>query len=317
MSAERRTTATARMRRLLALVPWLAANDGPTVEEVCARFAITRSELQRDLELLTMYVGVPPYGPEKLFHVTIEGGRVFAHLTPALDRPLRLTPDEAVALVVAGQALAAVPGAEAEGALARAVAKLAGLLGVDPSEAVDVDLGTSTVPALGALRQAVERRRRVEIEHLALGTGERRTRTVDPWHVVHEAGTWYLVGHDHLRGEARTFRVDRVLAARMLDEPAAPAPEGAGRPAFAPAETDPRVTLELAPAAGWVVETYPVEAVELRPDGTIRVTVAVAARAFLESLLVRLGPDGRIVDAPDELRDAGAEAARRALARYA
>jgi proteasome accessory factor C len=314
---ERRTTATARMRRLLALVPWLAANDGPTVEDVCARFAITKAELQRDLELLTMYVGVPPYGPERLFHVTIEGGRVFAHLTPALDRPLRLSPDEAVALVVAGQALAEVPGAESEGALARAVAKLAGVLGVDPADAVDVDLGTAAAPALGTLRQAVERGRQVEIEHLALGTGERRTRLVDPWHVVHEAGTWYLVGHDHLRGEARTFRIDRILGARMLDDPAAPAPEGPARPAFAPAETDPRVTLELAPSAGWVVETYPVEAVEVGADGTIRATIAVATPAFLESLLVRLGPHGRVVDAPDDLRDAGARAARRALARYA
>ena len=71
MSASRRTTAGARMRRLLALVPWLAANDGPSGADVCARFAITKAELQRDLELLTLYVGVPPYGPERLFHVTI------------------------------------------------------------------------------------------------------------------------------------------------------------------------------------------------------------------------------------------------------
>ena len=317
MSGERRTTATARLRRLLALVPWLAANDGPTVEEVCRRFAITRNELQRDLELLTMYVGVPPYGPERLFHVTIEGGRVFAHLTPALDRPLRLSPDEAVALVVAGQALAEVPGAEAEGALARAVKKLAGLLGVDPAEAVEVDLGTAAVPALGTLRQAVEQGRQVEIEHLALGTGERRTRRVDPWHVVLDAGTWYLMGHDHLRNDARTFRIDRILDVRLLDEAAAPAPGATARPMFAPADDDPRVTLELAPAAGWVVETYPLEGVEVGDDGVIRVTIAVSTPAFLASLLVRLGPHARVVDGPPELRDAGANAARRALARYA
>lgn len=312
----RRTSAGARMRRLLAMVPWLAASDGPTVEEVCDRFDITKGELQRDLELLTMYVGVPPYGPERLFHVTIEGGRVFAHLTPALDRPLRLSPDEAVALVVAGQALADVPGAEAEGALARALRKLAALLGVDPADAVEIDLGTRAAPALGALREAVTARRRVEIEHLALGTGERLVRVVDPWHVVHEGGAWYLLGHDHLRDERRTFRVDRIVAARPLDEAAAPAPADAGRPSFAPADTDPRVTVELAPAARWVVETYPVEAVEVVDDGALRVTMAVGSLGFLESLLVRLGPDARVVEAPDELRDAGARAARRALARY-
>ena len=304
------------MRRLLAMVPWLAANDGPTVAEVCERFAITKAELQRDLELLTMYVGVPPYGPERLFHVTIEGGRVFAHLTPALDRPLRLTPDEAVALVVAGQALTDVPGAEEEGALARALKKVAAMLGVEPAEAVDVDLGTRAAPALGTLREAVAARRRVEIEHLGLGTAERTVRMVDPWHVVHEGGAWYLLGHDHLRDERRTFRVDRIVAARILDERAAAAPADAGRPSFAPTDADPRVTLELAPAAGWVVETYPVETVEVVAGGALRVTMAVGSVGFLESLLVRLGPDGRVVDGPDDLRRAGAEAARRALARY-
>lgn len=311
----RRTTAAARLRRLLAMVPWLAANDGPTVDDVCRRFAITAAELQRDLELLTYYVGVPPYGPERLFHVTIEGGRVFAHLTPALDRPLRLTPDEAVALVVAGQALAEVPGAEAEGALGRALAKVAGLLGVDPSDAVDVDLGTSTAPSLAALRQALAAGRRVEIEHVS-STGERSTRTVDPWQVVHEGGTWYLAGHDHLRSGPRTFRVDRIVSARVLDEPADAAPAAAPKPVFAPTEDDPRVTLELAPSARWVVETYPVEAVEVADDGTIRATLAIASVGFLESLLVRLGPDAGVVDAPAGLADAGVRAAGRTLARY-
>lgn len=312
----RRSTAGARLRRLLAMIPWLAANDGPTVADVCARFAITKAELQQDLELLTLYVGVPPYSPERLFHVTIEGGRVFAHLTPAMDRPLRLTPDEAVALVVAGQALAEVPGAEAEGALARALGKLAGLLGVDPAEAVEIDLGTAAVPTLPTLREAVAARRPVEIEHVA-ATGERRTRTVDPWHVVHEGGTWYLVGHDHLRDAPRWFRIDRVVSARLVDGRARPAPAGeVSRHAYEPAEDDPRVTLELAPSARWVVETYPVEDVTVADDGTIRARLAIGSAVFLESLLVRLGPDGRVLDGPPELADAGCQGARRTLARY-
>lgn len=314
--APRRSSAGARLRRLLALIPWLAANDGPKVEQVCERFGITRAELQRDLELLSSYVGVPPYGPESLFHVTIERGRVYAHLTPALDRPLRLTPDEAVALVVAGRALGDVPGAEEDGALTRALAKVAELLGVDPAEALDVDLGTAAAPALGTLRRAQVEGRQVKIEHLSLATGERTTRAVDPWQVLHEGGTWYLVGHDHLRGEPRTFRVDRILAARLLDERAAPAPPGAATAAFSPSEHDPRVTLELAPSASWVVETYPTEEVVAADDGTLRVRLAIAEPAFLESLLLRLGAAARVVEAAPTLADAGRRAAERVLARY-
>jgi predicted DNA-binding transcriptional regulator YafY len=38
--------------------------------------------------------------------------------------------------------------------------------------------------------------------------GERRR--VDPWTVFFNNGFWYLAGFDHLRGDQRTFRVDRI-----------------------------------------------------------------------------------------------------------
>ena len=312
----RRNSATVRLRRLLAMIPWLAANDGPKVADVCARFGITAEELQRDLGLLSMYVGVPPYTPEALFDITIQRGRVFAHLTPALDRPLRLTPEEAVGLVVAGRALADVPGDELDGPLGRALAKVAEVLGIDPTEAVDVDLGTGSAPTLAVLRDAVADRKRVEIDHFVASRDERVTRVVDPWAVQHDAGAWYLVGHDHLRGEARSFRVDRILAARVLPERATKAPKGPLPVGFAPADDDPRVVLELAEAGRWVVETYPVEDVTELDGGGVRATLAVSGRSWLERLLLRLGPAARVVDGPDDLRAAGADAARRVLARY-
>jgi proteasome accessory factor C len=313
---ERRNSATVRLRRLLAMIPWLAANDGPKVADVCARFGITAEELQRDLGLLSTYVGVPPYTPEALFDITIQRGRVFAHLTPALDRPLRLTPEEAVGLVVAGRALADVPGDELDGPLDRALAKVAEVLGIDPTEAVDVDLGTGSAPTLAVLRDAVADRKRVEIDHFVASRDERVTRVVDPWAVQHDAGAWYLVGHDHLRGEARSFRVDRILAARVLPQRATKPPRGPLPVGFAPADDDPRVVLDLTEAGRWVIETYPVEDVAELDGGGVRATLAVSGRSWLERLLLRLGPAARVVDGPDDLRSAGADAARRVLARY-
>jgi proteasome accessory factor C len=316
IDSARRNSATVRLRRLLAMIPWLAASDGPKVADVCARFGITAEELQRDLGLLSTYVGVPPYTPEALFDITIQRGRVFAHLTPALDRPLRLTPEEAVGLVVAGRALADVPGDELDGPLGRALAKVAEVLGIDPTEAIEVDLGTGSAPTLAVLRDAVADRKRVEIDHFVASRDERVTRVVDPWAVQHDAGAWYLVGHDHLRGVARSFRVDRILAARVLDERATKAPKGPLPVGFAPADDDPRVVLELSEAGRWVIETYPVEDVTELDGGGVRATLAVSGRSWLERLLLRLGPAARVVDGPDDLRSAGADAARRVLARY-
>jgi predicted DNA-binding transcriptional regulator YafY len=84
---------------------------------------------------------------------------------------------------------------------------------------------------------------------------------------------------------------------------------------YHPRAEDPRVTLELAPEAAWVVESYPSEEAEERPDGSWRVVLAVSERAWLERLLLQLGPAARVV-APPELRAVGAEAAGRLLTRY-
>jgi proteasome accessory factor C len=64
-----------------------------------------------------------------------------------------------------------------------------------------------------------------------------------------------------------------------------------------------------------VVESYPSEEVEERPDGSWRVVLAVSERAWLERLLLELGPEARVV-APAGLQTVGAEAADRLLTRY-
>jgi proteasome accessory factor C len=84
---------------------------------------------------------------------------------------------------------------------------------------------------------------------------------------------------------------------------------------YHPRAEDPRVTLELAPEAAWVVESYPAEEAEARPDGSWQVVLAVSERAWLERLLLQLGPAARVV-APAELQPVGAEAAERLLTRY-
>jgi predicted DNA-binding transcriptional regulator YafY len=48
--------------------------------------------------------------------------------------------------------------------------------------------------------------------------GQRTERLVDPYGVTFQSGAWYVAGHDHLRGELRTFRLDRVMAAEPTRE---------------------------------------------------------------------------------------------------
>ena len=301
-----------RLRRLLSLVPWVAAHDGPTVDEICARFGMTPAELADDLELVFL-CGVHPFTPDTLIDVVYEGDRVFIRYADWFRRPLRLTPEEGLALVVRGAALLAVPGAEEEGPLARGLGKLAGLLGIDPDDVVDVELGAVPEDVLARLRAAATERRVVELDYYAYGRDERRQRVVEPHAVFAAEGEWYLAAHDRERGESRRFRVDRVHAVAVLDEtfdaPAAP-PD---LTVYRSAPDDPRVVLDLEPAARWVVEQYPVESVEDLGGGRCRVRMAISERPWLERLLLRLGPSATVVEG--DVASVG-EAARRVLARY-
>lgn len=315
-----RTSASDRVARLLAIVPWVAAQDGPTVDEISRRFGIDRRKLLEDLDVLMM-VGVPPYTPDTLIDVTIDGDRVWLRFADVFARPLHLTPEQGLALVAAGSASLDLQGGDREGPLARALAKLAGVLGVAVDEAVSVRLGETRPGLLETLREAVEAHRRLRIDYYAYGRDERTTRDVDPHAVVAEDGALYLHAYCHRAQGWRSFRVDRIVEAVPLDvtfEPAAGDGGGESRPGTLVSGPEvPRVTLEVEPGARWIVDTYPVDGVEPRDDGWLRVRLPVTATPWLERLLVRLGDGARVVEADDpDLLEAGARAAHRILARY-
>ena len=85
-----RPSAVDRIARILAIVPWIAGRDGPTVAEVCERFAIDEASLLADLDLVFL-CGLYPYTPENLIEVQVEDGRVWIEYTNFFERPLRLT----------------------------------------------------------------------------------------------------------------------------------------------------------------------------------------------------------------------------------
>jgi len=301
---------------MLAIVPWVAAQpDGATIAEICARFDLEPAQLQACLDTVFM-VGVHPYTPDALVDVFVDQDRVQIRLPDFFTRPLRLTPAQAFALLAAGRSLQSVPGADPSGPLGRGLAKLADTVGARTTEVVDVDLGETSGDALATLQQAVADGRQVEIDYYSYGRDTHGVRLVDPWRVQAQQGQWYLEAYAHDSDGVRVFRLDRI-ASVTVGEATFERPERTSPlEVFRPSASDPRVVLDLAPGAGWVVGQYPVESVEELGAGRLRVTLAIAARPWLERLLLRLGPDAVVVDAPVELAGAGGDAARRLLRRY-
>ncbi|RZU31700.1 helix-turn-helix transcriptional regulator [Blastococcus saxobsidens] len=313
---------TDRMTRLLALVPYLTARpDGVGLAEAARDFGVTERQVRSDLELLWM-CGLPGYGPGDLIDVSFEGDRVRVTFSAGMVRPLRLTTDEAVALVVALRTLLELPGLAERDAVSRALAKVSAAAG-DAAErvtpvAVSVDAREET---LAVVRNALEKGRALHLHYYVPTRDERTERTVDPMQLLLVEGRWYLEAWCRRAEGVRLFRLDRVDDVAVLDEPAAPPPQAETRNVddgvYRPGPEAPAVRLRLARAARWVADYYPVEDITPveDPPGGLAVTVRTADLAWARRLVASLGGDA-VVDEPVEIATQVAAEARTALARY-
>lgn len=297
-----------RLNYLLRILPWLAQRGGASYDEIAERFGGTPERIRRDLEVLSM-CGTPPYTPDVLIDVFLDDDWVTVNPKEAVARPLRLTATEGFRVQAAGRALLEVDGRDRHPALASALDKLGRVLG----DRMEIDVEQDE--RLDELREAAELGHTLEIEYYTLHRDEVTTRRIDPRWVHNADGRWYVEAFDHRSGEARRFRVSRIQRLTPTEERFEPVRGEPPADVFAPGADVERATLRLPASARWVAETYPVDEVAELDDGAIEVTLAVAGRPWLERLLLRVGPDARVV-APDEWKGMGAEAADRVLARY-
>lgn len=313
-----RLTAGGRLERLLAIVPYVAAHDGPLISEVAERFDYPEHNLLADLEQTVWMVGVYPFTPDSLIEVVLEDGRVWIHYADYFERALRLTPVEALSLISASSSVLAVPGADPDGPLARGLRKLSNSLGIDGEDtAVEVELGAAEPETLRLMQDAVANHQQLEIDYYTYGRDQVSTRLVDPLRVSSDAGNWYLLAYCHRATGQRVFRLDRIRSAHPTGElfdPPATTPELA---VFQPDRDDPRVTLRVTADAAWVASFYPVDSVEELDDHELRITLAVSAVPWLERLLLRLGGSAVVEDHDERIPDTlVCDAAKRVLERY-
>ena len=317
------TGTTDRMTRLLALVPYLTARPaGVAVAEAARDFGVTERQLRSDLELLWM-CGLPGYGPGDLIDLAFEGDRVRVTFPAGMVRPLRLTTDEAVALVVALRTLLELPGLAEREAVSRALAKVSAAAGSDVERGTPVVLSVDTQEqSLAVVRDGLERKRALHLTYYVPTRDERTERDVDPMRLLLVDGRWYLEAWCRRVEGMRLFRLDRVDAVRVLDEPAAPPPQAHERDVdngvYQPGPGAPVVRLRLDRGARWVAEYYPVEDVRPvdDPPGGLAVAVRTGDLAWARRLVASLG-GAAVVDEPAELATQVARDARAALDRYA
>ena len=291
------------------MLPWLMERGEVTVAEMCDRFELSEAELVKDLELAAM-CGLPPFVDE-MVDVFIDEGRVYAGVPRLFTRPLRLTAPEGFALLAAARVAMQLPGADVDGALARALQKLAAALGDGA-----VVMETPLPPAAGLVVDAAQRCARVRINYLSPAADRRSEREITPRRVFLDSGYWYVIADDQRSGEERTFRIDRIDHVELtgqFDEPRdVDVPHG---DAWFTDDELPAALLRVPASGAWVAERYPTRSVEQDGEGWL-IEVTVASERWLRDLLLRLGAEATVVE-PTEWVHLGATAAAEVLRRYA
>lgn len=317
-------SATSRLARLLTMVPWLVHRQGIDIRAAAADLGVTPEQVEADLKLLFL-CGTPGHMPDDLIDAEWEGGRVFVRNADTIATPLRLSRDEALALIVGLRTLREVPGLGERDAVERALAKLTEATGEtsEGSQRVQVALDDhASGEVQQVLRDALERTRRVHLRYLVAARDESTERDVDPMRLVSIDGHWYLEGWCHRAQATRLFRLDRVESVEVLDvdgtPPADVRPRELGAEIFTPADDDLLVRLHLRPEAAWVAEYYPVEderPTDEGPEGSLEVSLRVADPTWVVALLWRLGGTARVLE-PSELDERVRAGAQEALAAY-
>ena len=219
-------TSQAQVRRLLSLVPYLREHDGAAMTDVAAAFGITVATLRADLNVLWM-CGMPGLTPGDLIDIDMDAvdGEGVIHLSNAdyLTRPLRLSADEALALILALRTLREIAGPGPRGAVDRALAKLEVAAGDQAaSDQANVTVTAARDEIQATVNEGLERGVRLDLTYDVASRAETTRRLVDPLRVFVLEGYGYLEAWCYRAEGLRTFRLDRIAAVQVTETPVAP-----------------------------------------------------------------------------------------------
>jgi predicted DNA-binding transcriptional regulator YafY len=214
--------------RVLTVLELLQSHPGMTGAEIARRLEVDIRTVRRYIALLEE-LGVP---------VTADRGRHGGYrLMPGYKLPpLMFDEDEALALTLGLLAARRLGLSGQAHGVAGALAKVERVLpervrervrAVEAAVLWDMRERTGSRPDAGVvvtLSTAAQARRRVALRYRREDC-EETERLFDPYGLVCRRGRWYAIGHCHLRGGQRLFRLDRVSGV-TLEDAAFERPEG-------------------------------------------------------------------------------------------
>ena len=175
-----------------------------------------------------------------------------------------------------------------------------------------------------AVGSALLRRKRLLIAHYVRARDETVEREVSPQRLVYYRDNWYLDAWCHLRNDLRSFAVDAIRRAELIEQPARHVPEktldavlGAGYGIFSGRRVQ-RARLRFSPErARWVAQEqwHPKQKARFDKDGSYLLEIPYSDSRELVMDILRQGPGVEVL-APPALRREVAAQLQAALERY-
>lgn len=302
------------------------------LEDLMAKLECSKSTLHRTINALKDYLNAPV-----VFDAEAGGYKYAKEAADAGEASYELpglwfTPRELQALAVLQRLLKDAGG----GLLEEHLAPLARRLN-DLTKHQRLNLGEAgsrlRFPSIGArpvgkefdtVASATLQRRKLWIEYHARSTGARSERTVSPQRITHYRETWYLDAWDEERNALRSFSIDRIERARMLEAAAFDVPEGELEEHYASAygifggKADKVAVLRFTrEAAQWVSDEkwHPRQEGAWLADGRYELRIPYREPRELVMDVMRQGRNVEVI-APDELRRQVREELEQAAAQY-
>src|SRR5512133_786969 len=188
-------------------------------------------------------------------------------------------------------------------------------------EVLDPDYSPEMPGRLGKLEGAISKQRTIKFPYYSISRNRQSERTVNPYGVLSDNGSWYVIGQDLDRKDIRTFRVSRIrgdirFATRRERDFRIPTDfdidEYRGRAPWQIGDIEGEARIELAGDTAWWVERAFGSAGQLE-DGVF--VTDYSSLPQLASWMLR--QDGRAIPVePDELRREVAQALRAVRERH-
>ncbi|CAN2198928.1 COG2378 Predicted transcriptional regulator [Candidatus Nanopelagicaceae bacterium] len=208
----KRSTPMEKAARLLDLVPFLYKNQGISIESLAQEFDVSREEILSDLNTLWM-CGESRFD---LIELEFDSGYVYIRNAEAINLVRSLSTQEMISIFFGLDLLEEELGDQRPD-LKIEIASLKSQINPELSSKVSANPAVSA-SLLESIDKAISTRSMLEIQYHSIAEDLFSTRVVSPIEKIRRDGQDFLIAFCTAADSLRTFRLDRIRRAEVLNQ---------------------------------------------------------------------------------------------------